>query len=149
MTAKKIQRANSKKAPQTPGIDYLIQNKLNKLKNTRNDNNNSKSNGLSSLPSPPPSFFKPPIPQLPQLPLPPPPFFPPQPPLPPPTFNNFQLLPLPTNQQPTLFNTPPPPPPSPAPSLFGSQPITAIKKKEKEEQKIIDEIDTAIYEMLD
>ena len=83
-----------KKALQPPGLDFLIQNRLDKLRNTRNNDNNSNSNNnnnnnyLSLLPSPPPSFFQPPQPQFlppqPQFLPPQPPLQPPQPPLPPP-----------------------------------------------------------------
>ena len=39
-----------KKAPQPPGIDFIIQNRLNMLRNNRNNNNND--DGMSPPPSP-------------------------------------------------------------------------------------------------
>ena len=120
-----------KKAAPLPGIDFIIQNRLSNLRNDGNDNNND--SGLSPPPSPP--SFK----NFQQPPLPPPSSFknfisppPPPPQTPPvPSFNNFLLLPS--------------PPPQPL-SLFGSQTIVETMPPK---EKIIDEIDNAIYKMCD
>ena len=116
----------SKKAPQRPSINFIIQNRLNKLRNDRNNNNNG--GGLSPPPSPPPfNIFQ----QQPP-PLPPPPFnnfVTPPPPLPPPSLKNFEPLPSPPQLPlPTLNNFTIPPPPQPSkPLSFGSQTIKATK----------------------
>ena len=116
-----------KKSLQPPGLDFLIQNRSDKLRNTRNNDNNSNSNNnyLSPPPSPPPSFFQPPPPPQPPLQAPQPPLLPP-----------------------SSFHLPPPPPLPPTTHLFGSQ-VMRKEREPKEEKKIIDEIDTAINDILD
>ena len=120
-----------KKAPGTPGLDFVIQNRLNKLKES-----SSRRNNLSQSPSPPPpSFFQPP----------------PPPPLPPSLFcgaERYVPPPQPTKPPPSNFNLPPPPPFPPTDPLFGSHVMTK-ERKEEEKEKIIDEIDENIYELPD
>ena len=127
------------------GIDYAIQNSLNKLQNNNenfNKKNGDDNNGGISPPPPPPIFNN---------------FQPPPSPPSPPTFSNF--IPLPPPQPPPTFNNFPPPPSlfnnftptEPKPSLFGSQIMTMTKppKEKVKEEKVIDKIDTAIYELPD
>ena len=125
-----------KKTPGPPGLDFVIQNRLNKLKeNTENNNNN---NLLQPPFPPPPSFFQPPSP--------------PPPPSPFSSLQQYVQPPQPLQPPPGNFNFPPPPPPPlPFPStnhLFGSHVMTK-EKKEEEKEKIIDEIDDKIYEIPD
>ena len=134
-----------KKAPRPPEIDYAIQNKLNKVKNSNknfNKNNGDDNNGGLSPPQTAPIFNN---------------FQPPPPPLLLPTFNNF--ISAPPSQPPPTFNNFPPLPSlfnnftltEPKPSLFGSQTITmTTPPKEKiKEEKVIDDIDMAIYKLPD
>ena len=111
-----------KKAPQPPGIGFIIQKRLNKLRNNRNNNNND--DGLSPSSSTPPfNNFQQPLPQPPPLPPSFNNFVPPPLPPPPPSFNNF-ILPTPPPQPPlpTFDNFTIPPLPQPdKPSSFGSR----------------------------
>ena len=120
-----------KKAPGSPGLDFIVQKRLNKLQES-----SSRRNHLSPHPSPPPSSF----------------FQPPPPPSPPPSpfCGAEQHVPSPQPpQSPTSnFNLPPPPPFPPTDHFFRSHVLTKEKKEEEEEKKI-DQIDENIYELLD
>ena len=120
-----------KKAPGPPETDFVIRNRLNRLKDRQefNNDNNNNNNNLSPPPSPPSpaSLFS-------KQPHPPPP----------PTFTPFQQN-LPQQRQ---FPTQPTFPSTE--NLFGSQTQTFIReKKEETRDKILDEIDDKIYEILD
>ena len=94
------------KAPGSPGLDFIIQNRLNKLKESSSRNN------LPPPPSPPPpSFFQPP---------------PPPPPLSSPFRGAERYVPPPQLPQPPTsnFNLPPPTPFPPTHHLFGSHVLT-------------------------
>ena len=116
-----------KKAPGPPGLDFLIQNRLNKLKEGKENVNNS--NNLSPLPSPPspPSFFQPPSPH----PFPPSPFY---------SSQHYVQPPQPLQPSPSNFNLLPRPELPSTDYLFGSRVITK-EKKEEEKEKLVDESD--------
>ena len=129
------------KKARKPGLNNDIQNMLNSLRGDsflNNDNNNN----FSPPPSSPPTFNN---------------FIsPPQPPPPPPlTFNNFNLPPLPP--LPT-FNQPSPPTfnnvfsqlPKERSTFQPQHPLEAILTRTKPEpEKVIENIDTEIYKLLD
>ena len=135
---KDLARKPIKKAPR-PGIDLDLQKRLEALrKDNKKFNNNN--NNVASLPLPsPPTFnnFIPPPPQPPQ-----------------PSFNSFQ----------TKFQAPPPPPPSShssplpwqiprsRPTATQNQPTTHFRemtmtKTKSEKEQILEDIDSAIYEV--